>query len=65
VSFSPQCEVPEGLFGGGDGATEEIEAATELRAAVDLRCGGACGGEEGVRAWESEGAAAGALGSVL
>jgi hypothetical protein len=30
----------------GEVAVAEIEAASELRAAVDLQCGGACGGEE-------------------
>jgi hypothetical protein len=28
----------------GEVAVAEIEAASELRAAVDLQCGGACGG---------------------
>jgi hypothetical protein len=37
-------------LGGEDGAAEEIEATTELRAATDPRCGGACRGGE--RVWE-------------
>jgi hypothetical protein len=32
--------------GGRDEATEEIKVAAELRAVVDLRCGGACKSEE-------------------
>jgi hypothetical protein len=34
----------------GEAAVAEIEAAAELRAAVDLQCGGACGGAR--RMWE-------------
>jgi hypothetical protein len=50
----------------GEVAVAEIEAAAELRAAVELQCGGACGGEEeDVGARESEGAAAGILGAAL
>jgi hypothetical protein len=44
-SLTTRRRAGEGL-GGGDGAPEEIEAAAELRAAVDPRCGGACRGGE-------------------
>jgi hypothetical protein len=45
---------------------EEIDAASEIRAAMDLQCGDASGGEEeGVGVRENEGAAAGILGAAL
>jgi hypothetical protein len=62
----PQQRVGDNLVD-AEAAVAEIEVAAELRAAVDLQCGGACGGEEEVQEaqGECEGAAAGLLGVLL
>jgi hypothetical protein len=47
AGFSPRKEALGEGTSGGDGAAEEIEAASELRAVVDLSRGGAHGARRG------------------